>query len=138
MGFSTMMNVAATGMAAQGARLTAVSSNLANADSIVNSSGTPYRAREVVLAAAPAHGGGGPAQQGMAGVRVLGIVASSKAPREVYDPGSSFANAKGYVKESNVSPVDAMVNMITASKAYKADLQTFDLGKTLALKTLTV
>jgi len=56
----------------------------------------------------------------------------------VYDPNNPGANADGYVSLPNVDPVQEMVNMISASRAYQADVETLNTAKTLMLKTLTL
>ena len=56
----------------------------------------------------------------------------------VYDPGSSFADENGYVQMPNVNPMDEMVNMISAQQDYQANLEAFNVAKTLAMRTLTI
>ena len=74
----------------------------------------------------------------MAGVRVAAIVESAEPFKTVYDPGSSFANAEGYVQMPNVNQVDEMVNMISAQQDYQANLEAFNVAKSLALRTLQI
>ncbi len=50
----------------------------------------------------------------------------------------SFADANGYVTMPNVNPVEEMVNMISAQQDYQANLEAFNVAKTLALRTLTI
>ncbi len=134
-----VLSIAGSGMVAESERLSAVASNLANANSATSSTGQPYRAREVVFQAVSAReGSDAPASAGMAGVRVAAVVESSEPFRNVYDPGSSFADAKGYVKMPNVNSVDEMVNMISAQQNYQANLEAFNVAKTLALRTLQI
>jgi flagellar basal-body rod protein FlgC len=133
------LSIAGSGMSAESQRLAAVASNLANANSAIDSAGAPYRAREVVFqAVAPTDAGAGPARVGMEGVRVAGDVESPAPLRTVYDPGSSFADANGYVQMPNVDPIEEMVNMISAQQDYQADLEAFNAAKTLALRTLAI
>lgn len=133
------LSIAGSGMAAESQRLSAVASNLANADSAIDSAGAPYRAREVVFqAVSPQEGEDGPSALGMAGVRVAGVVESPEPLRTVYDPVSRFADSRGYVKMPNVDPVEEMVNMISAQQDYQADLDAFNVARGLALKTLTI
>jgi flagellar basal-body rod protein FlgC len=134
-----VLNIAGSGMGAESQRLSAVASNIANANSAVGPGGEPYRAREVVFQAVAAGGGGEEASStGMAGVKVAGIVESDAPLKQVYDPGSSFADANGYVKMPNVNNVDEMVNMLSAQQDYQADLEAFNVAKTLALRTLQI
>lgn len=137
-----VLAVAGSGMGAESERLTTVASNLANANTMTSSTGQPYRAREVVFQAVPVDGGDGGGDTAeaaaTAGVRVAGVVESNAPLRTEYDPGSSFANAQGYVQMPNVNPVDEMVNMLSAQQNYQADLEAFNVAKTLALHTLSI
>ncbi|HYL31671.1 MAG TPA: flagellar basal body rod protein FlgC [Stellaceae bacterium] len=141
--FSVFM-ISGSGMSAETERLSAIASNIANADSAANSSGQPYRAREVVFTAAPiADGGadagsGNAATAGMSGVQIAGVVESQQPLKQVYNPSSPYADSNGYVQMPNVNPVDEMVNMISATRNYQANLDAFNVAKTLALKTLSI
>jgi flagellar basal-body rod protein FlgC len=135
----TALAIAGTGMAAETERLSAVASNVANASSISTSSGAAYRAREVVFEAVSPDGDSElPAAVGMAGVKVAAVVESAAPLRTLYDPGSTFADANGYVTMPNVNPVEEMVNMISAQQDYQANLEAFNVAKSLALRTLTI
>lgn len=130
------LDVASTGLNAQSLRLNVVASNLANADSATSSNGRPYRAREVVFAAQPLSAGG--AAAGVDSVQVAGVVEKPGPMRMVYQPGNPLADKQGYVAYPNVNPVDEMVNMISASRSYQADVNVADTAKNLLLKTLTL
>lgn len=135
MSLENILNIAGSGMAAESTRLTAASTNLANANSITSSKGTPFRAKEVVLAAKPLGQGEG---TGVNGVRVAGIV-NSKAPfKRVYDPSSPFANKQGYVRKTNVNPVAARMNTLSASSDYKADMNQAKIAKSLVTQLLNM
>jgi flagellar basal-body rod protein FlgC len=131
--------IAGSGMAAQSERLSAVASNIANVNSIVTSSGDAYRAREVVFqATSTSEDTDEPSAIGMAGVRVAAVVESAEPLHTVYEPGSTFADANGYVTMPNVNPVEEMVNMISAQQDYQANLEAFNVAKSLALRTLQI
>ena len=134
------LSIAGSGMSAQSERLSAVASNIANANSAVGAGGQPYRAREVVFQAASTgdDGDDDPSAVGMRGVKVAAVVESDAPTHTVYDPGSTFADEKGYVQMPNVNPVDEMVNMISAQQDYQANLEAFNVAKTLAMRTLTI
>jgi flagellar basal-body rod protein FlgC len=135
----TALAIAGSGMAAEAERLTAIASNVANANSIGSTSGTAYRAREVVFQAVSANAGGADATAiGMAGVKVAAVVESAAPLRTSYDPSSTFADANGYVTMPNVNPVEEMVNMISAQQDYQANLEAFNVAKSLALRTLQI
>jgi flagellar basal-body rod protein FlgC len=139
MPLSAALAIAGSGMAAEAERLTAVASNIANANSVSTSTGTAYRAREVVFQAVSADDGNDqPPAAGMAGVRVAAVVESAAPLRTSYEPGSTFADANGYVTMPNVNPVEEMVNMISAQQDYQANLEAFNVAKSLALRTLTI
>ena len=135
--------IAGSGMSAEAERLSAIASNVANANSAVGAGGQPYRAREVVFQAASPQGDdeggdGDAASLGVDGVKVAAIVESDAPTHSVYDPSSTFADSNGYVQMPNVNPVDEMVNMISAQQDYSANLEAFNVAKTLALRTLSI
>jgi len=125
-----VFHIAGSAMTAQAARLNAVASNMANADSVAGPDGKPYRAKQVVFEATPIEG---PASQG---VRVREVVEDAAPARMVYDPRNPAANEQGYVAMSNVDPVEEMVNMISASRAYQTNADVMNTAKTLLLRTL--
>jgi flagellar basal-body rod protein FlgC len=127
-----VFHIAGGALTAQSMRLNAVASNLANADSIAGPDGKPYRAKQVVFEATPMQGA---AAQG---VRVRQVVEDSSPGRMVYDPRSPAADDKGYVTMPNVSVVDEMVNMISASRSYQTNAEVMNTAKQLLLKTLTI
>jgi flagellar basal-body rod protein FlgC len=123
--------IAGSALTAQSARLNAVSSNLANADSVTGADGQPYRAKQVVFKATPVEGGG-------LGVRVTQVVESAAPLRMTYDPANPAADEKGYVSMPNVNVVEEMVNMISASRAYQTNAEVMNTAKTLISKALTI
>jgi len=67
----------------------------------------------------------------------VSAVKESDAPaRRIYDPSHPQADGEGYVNHSNVSAVDEMVNMISASRSYQNNVEVMNTAKTLLLKTL--
>lgn len=126
-----IFSIAGSALTAQSARLNAVASNLANADSVAGSDGQPYRAKQVVFKAMPVEGGG-------IGVRVTQVVDSAAPLRMQYDPANPAANEQGYVALPNVNVVEEMVNMISASRAYQANAEVMNTAKTLMGKTLAI
>lgn len=131
MSMLNVFNIAGSALSAQSARLNAVASNLANADSVAGADGQPYRAKQVVFAAKPVAGGG-------IGVRVTGVVDSAAPPRILYDPNNPAANEQGMVAMPNVNVVEEMVNMISASRAYQSNVEVMNTARTLMQKTLAI
>lgn len=131
MSLFNVMNIAGSALTAQSARLNAVASNLANADSMVGADGQPYRAKQVVFRAMPVEGGA-------LGVRAAQVVESQSPLRQIYDPTSPAADANGYVSMPNVNPVEEMVNMISASRSYQNNVEVLNAAKSLVQKTLAI
>lgn len=129
-----VFQIAGSAMTAQSMRLNVVASNLANVDSATSSTGQPYKARQVVFQATPVNGLSGPAQ----GVRVSQIVEDPSPPRMLYAPDNPLADEKGYVQMPNVSVVEEMANMISASRSYQTNADMMNTAKTLMLRTLAL
>jgi flagellar basal-body rod protein FlgC len=72
------------------------------------------------------------------GVRVTSIQRDPAPPKMVYDPGHPDANAEGYVAMPNVNVVNEMVDMISATRAYDANITAFNATKSMALQALTI
>jgi flagellar basal-body rod protein FlgC len=69
-------------------------------------------------------------------VRVAGVVEDGAPPRKVFDPKHPLADGQGYVTMPNVSIVDEMVNMMSASRSYQSSVEVMNTAKTLLEKTL--
>ena len=67
---------------------------------------------------------------------MTGIVTDNTAPRMVYDPGHPDANAQGYVAMPNVNPVTEMVDLISSSRTYEANVTAMNTAKQMFSKTL--
>lgn len=128
-----IFDVAGSAMAAQSQRMNVTASNLANADSVISPDGQAYRAKQVVFGMAPT-----PGQTDVGGVQVAGLTEDPSPPRMVHNPTHPMANAQGYVVMPNVNPVEEMVNMISASRSYQANVEVLNTAKNMMLKTLTI
>ena len=124
-----VFGIASSAMTAQSQRMNLTASNLANADSVSGPDGKPYRARQAVFEALDGANGG---------VRVSRVAESSAPLRQIHDPQNPMANEQGYVSLPNVNPVEEMVNMISASRSYQANVEVLNTAKGLMLKTLSV
>lgn|SRR6478672_4537454 len=133
MSLFNIFDVASSAMAAQSERLNVTASNIANADSVAGPDGQPYRAKQVVFQAVPPDAGNGPAK-----VRVAGVVEDNAPGRRVFDPKHPLADGQGYVTMPNVSIVDEMVNMLSASRSYQSSVEVMNTAKSLLQKTLTL
>lgn len=131
MGLFDGLRISASGMTAERLRMDVVAENLANVNTSRGADGKPYRRKEVVLESRGASFG-----QVLDGVQVAGIAADQSAPRRVYDPGHPDADAQGYISLPNVNPALEMVDLISASRGYEANVQAMNAAKQMFLKTL--
>jgi flagellar basal-body rod protein FlgC len=143
MGLFDAIDVAGSGLAAERLRMDVTAGNLANAETTQGANGQPYRRREVVLQEAPVGGesfgsmlASASTSSPAAGVQVAGIVEDSTPPRQVYDPGNPAANAQGYVQMPNGNPVTEMVDLISSSRSYEANVTAMQASKTMFTQTL--
>jgi flagellar basal-body rod protein FlgC len=140
------MDVSASGLTSERLRLDVISNNLANANSTRTPEGGPYVRQLAVVASRPAEPGragsglaaGDPAGLAGNGVRVLGIVRDPSPPVLKYDPSHPDADASGYVAMPNVNVVTEMVDMITATRAYEANVTALNASKQMILKALEI
>jgi len=139
MDFFTAMEVSASGLSAQRTRMNVASSNLANAQTTQAAGGGPYKRRDVVMSSVDIPGTqGAEFSSAVKGVAVTQIKQDSNPPRLEYDPGHPQANAQGYVAYPNVNPVEEMVDMITASRAYEAGITAMSTAVNMAEKALGI
>jgi flagellar basal-body rod protein FlgC len=131
-----IFDVAGSAVSAQSQRLNVVASNLANADTVAGPDGKAYKARQVVFQTELMGAGGALGPESSAGVRVSTVREDQSPGRRVHDPKHPAADGEGYVTFSNVSAVEEMVNMISASRSYQNNVEVMNTAKSLLLKTL--
>ncbi|NUF27944.1 flagellar basal body rod protein FlgC [Gilliamella bombicola] len=132
MSFS-ILAISGSALMAQTQRMNVSASNLANADSITSTSGEAYRAKQVVFQVDD----NGYSNQ-VAGVKVSQVIEDPAPMNLVYEPNHPLADAKGYIQKPNVDVVAEMVNTISASRSYQANVEVINTAKNLMLKTLTL
>lgn len=126
----SIFEISGSAMTAQAQRMNVTASNLANADSVAGPGGEAYRAKQLVFEAR--------GRDGIGGVAVSRVVEDPSPLRREYRPEHPLADAEGYVQMPNVDPVGEMVNMISASRSYQANVEVMNTGKQLMIKTLTL
>jgi len=72
------------------------------------------------------------------GVRAVRIDEDRTQGPLVYDPGHPDANAQGYLERPNVNAVAEMVDMITASRSYEANVTAINAAKGMAMKAMDI
>jgi len=140
--FFQALDVSASALSAERVRMNTISSNLANAQTTRTAEGGPYRRKDPVFEAEP-YGdfakvladAGGPAVHK---VKVSEIVSDQGAPRRVYQPGHPDAAPDGYVAYPNVNTMEEMVNLISASRSFEANVTAINIGKSMMLKALEI
>ena len=145
MSFFGSLDTSASGLTAQRLRLDVISQNMANASTTRTESGGPYKRKSVVFEQIQndvnANFGAvlnKKKQSGNNGVRVAQIVEDQSEGTLVYDPSHPDANAQGYVEMPNVNIIDEMVNMISASRSYEANVNSFNSMKSMFTKALEI
>ena len=131
MSMFSIFDISGSAMAAQSQRMNVTASNMANADSVAGPDGEAYRARHVMFESLAT-------ANGVGGVRVSQVLEDQSPLRLEYQPGHPLADEQGYVAMPNVEPVHEMVNMISASRSYQANVEVMNTNKQLMLKTLTL
>ena len=124
MAISTGLNILAKGMSAQRTRLNLVASNLANANTTKTEEGGPYKRKDPIFKAINVDTDS-PDGEGLASVSVVEIRTDETKGQKIYDPQHPDADEKGFVEMPNVNVVEEMVNMITASRSFEANVQAF-------------
>lgn len=142
MGLFGAIDSSASGMTAERLRLDVISNNIANANTTRTAEGGPYRRQMVVF---EPRAGATPFAQVLSqqidsgnGVRVVGITKDTSPTRRVYEPNHPDADATGYVEMPNINIVSEMVDMMTATRAYEANVTAVNAAKTMALKALDI
>jgi flagellar basal-body rod protein FlgC len=121
-----------------------LANNIANAETTRTADGQPYKRQETVftpirantartVAAKP--GAKDPTE---AGVQVAAIITDEKPPKMVYDPGHPDADANGYVAFPDIDIITEMTDMISATRAYEANVTALNAAKSMATKALEI
>jgi flagellar basal-body rod protein FlgC len=117
----TGMRAASTGLSAERVRIDVIAQNIANANTTRTSAGGPYRRKLVHFEPILLRATDGSIRP--SGVRVSEISEDRKTPFErIYDPSHPDADSKGWVRMPNVNATREMADLITAVRAYEANL----------------
>lgn len=142
MDYLKTMAISSTGMAAEKLRLETVAENIANMYSSQRG-GAVYKPKQVVSGQRlavdfstflnPLEGARDNANAPFAEVKELEL-----APKMVYQPDHPHADGQGYVAYPNINPVNEMLTLIEASRAYEANVQAVNAAKSMALRALEI
>lgn len=130
------LDIPTSGMVAQRVRLESIAANIANRNAILDAQGNynPYRMRAVEFAP------GDPSARSAAGrelgVHVAEIAIREDALRPKHDPGSPYADEKGYVMVPDIDPITEQVNALEATRAYEANVVAAEAMKSTVAQAL--
>lgn len=141
MDFLTSLKISSSGLAANRKRMGAISSNIANAQTTRTPEGGPYRKKEVVFGSEPARESFGEILEGeldekAQSVHATEVISSDKPPVLKYEPDHPDANDQGYVAYPDINVMEEMADMISASRAYEANISAMNTTKSMAMKAL--
>ena len=132
--------ISSSALQAQSTRLNTISSNLANVETTSTPEGGPYKKKSVVFQSTPLsfqeqlEG----IREGVKGVTVTKIAEDTTAPRKVYNPSHPDAKEDGYVEMPNISVLEEMVDMMSATRSYQANVTSIKMAKRMAMKALEI
>lgn len=146
MAFLSSLDISGSALTASRLRMDVISENLANSSTTRTENGGPYKRKMVLYQSADGGQdfqfalqdrlGGSSAAPG--GVKVVGIVEDQTPSTPVYDPSNPDADAQGYVQMPNVDPVKEILDMMTVTRAYGANISALDAVKNMASKALEI
>ena len=134
------MEISASGLTGERLRMEIAANNIANIDSTMTPEGGPYQRKQVTFAAAMENAMWGGANEvgDLYGVEVMGITADTTPGPSVHNPSHPHADADGYVTMPNVNISHEMVDLVTASRAYEANLKSLETFRQMAEQSLSL
>jgi len=133
MDYRAAFQISASGMTLEKTRLDVTSMNLANVHSTKSADGKLFRPMRVIAQEATTAFGAI-----LKGVQVAGVEEVDAPPRTVYEPGHPQSDDKGFVAYPAVDQVNEMVNVMTAVRAYEANVVAMNAAKAMAVKALEI
>lgn len=145
MAFFSTFDISASALTAQRLRMDVISENIANVNTTRAKDGGPYKRKTVTFEEkADATKFSSSLNDALSrtvegrGVRVRQIAEDQSEGAKVYEPQHPDADEEGYVTMPNVNIVTEMVNMISASRSYEANVTALNTAKTMVSKTLEI
>ena len=134
------ISVSASGMEAQRARAEIITENLANADTTRTPEGGPYRRKDAVFSTTEVGSSFGDmlsaASGANNGVAVSDISVDDREPERRYMPGHPDADADGYVGFPRIDPAEEMVDLMSASRGYQANVAAISAVKDMIARSI--
>lgn len=132
-----VFDISSAGMSVEQSRLAVAASNLANSRTSTGVDGTPFQPlRAVVQSTSYASVEAGLSAEALPRPVVQSVVQTESAPRLVYDPGHPDADERGFVSMPAVDSLGTMMELISVSRGYEANLRAFDITRHLLQSTI--
>lgn len=142
MAFLDSMSISASALTATRLRMDVVAENIAGSNTTRTANGEPYRRKYVVFQEMTGDREFATffnkAKSAQGGVRVLKIGTDMSEFKYDYNPSHPDADENGYVRMPNVEVVQEMVDMMSAYRAYEANITALNAFKDMAVKTLEI
>jgi flagellar basal-body rod protein FlgC len=134
---SGIQNTAAA-LDAERTRLDIISENIANANTTHGIDGKPYQRKVVVFENALQDAMGAANGSSTGQLHVARIEKDNRPPISIYEPGNPDADARGMVAMPNINVHEEMADLISASRAFEANLAVVKNEKSMAMQTLAI
>jgi len=136
MSLGSVIDIASSGLVAETARISSSAQNMTNANIEVGDPNQVYQPTYPVFQAVQEQANQWVGDNVKQGVQLQGVYVSNAPPTIRYEPNNPIADANGYVYTSNISSVEELANIISASKSYQMDINVLNTVKQLMLRTL--
>jgi len=138
----TAISISASGLEAQRSRAEIITENLANADTTRTPEGGPYKRKDTVFTTSPVALSFSDALSAASGrsegVSVSDITIDDRDPERRYMPGHPDADAQGYVAFPRVDPAEEMVDLMSASRGYQANVAAISSIKDMIARSIDI
>jgi len=135
------LRISASGLSAERLRLDTIAANIANASTTRGEDGKPYVRKIATFQEnmqSQLNKTSGKVEQKNLGVKAVGVEDDKSPLKKVYDPSHPDADEQGYVAMPNVNVLNEMVDLIAATRAYEANVNTMNAQKSMFMKTLEI
>ena len=135
-----VLDISASGLTAERVRMDIIANNIANANTTLSVNGEPYKRKSVILASKTDTSFSMDLQENIKnmGVEVIKIVDDMAPPKLKYDPSDPNADADGFIRLPNVNVLNEMVDMISATRSYEANVTAIESTKSIIKSTFEI
>ncbi|MDD4698861.1 MAG: flagellar basal body rod protein FlgC [Oscillospiraceae bacterium] len=144
MAFLSSLNIAGSGLTAQRFRMDVISQNIANSETTTTEIGEAYIKKSVVMkektgsSFSDVLGSTSASSKVGRGVEISDVEEDSTAFKLVYDPTNAEADETGYVKYPDIDMVEEMMDLMSATRSYQANITSINAVKAMASSALQI